>query len=287
VNRNDNSVPIEMFIQALTSQLDRAQDALRLKANAQRPLTFAVKDLTLELRSQLEMSGSVVRIRPAAAHETQASMVHLSLTTITRPTIEENTVQLAADPDEPTLKEVLGPDLTEEERDDTQRRLEWAGVHTVSQLRELQRRSSPDVLERVTQLPVQRLRLALSKAAQPRVSRVLPDRLAPRGNGNGGGPASAATPLLRIRGNNLMRERPPEVRIRGERVAVLQASEREILIAPLPHQLAGTLSIETEPGETVETEFSVAEPAPASSPAPAPPSVAPPAAAPAEGALPS
>jgi hypothetical protein len=152
----------------VTSQLDRAQDALRLKANAQRPLTFAVKDLTLELRSQLEMSGSVVRIRPAAANEAQASMVHLSLTTITRPTIEENTVQLAADPDDPPLKEVLGPDLSEEERDDAQRRLEWAGIHTVSQLRDLQRQSSPEMLERVTQLPVQRLRLALSKAANRR-----------------------------------------------------------------------------------------------------------------------
>jgi hypothetical protein len=274
VNRNDNSVPIEVFIQALTSQLDRAQDALRLKANAQRPLTFAVKDLTLELRSQLEMSGSVVRIRPAAANETQASMVHLSLTTITRPTIEENTVQLSSDPDEPTLKEMFGPDLSEEEQDDTQRRLEWAGIHTVAQLRELQRRSNPEVLERVTQLPVQRLRFALSKAAQPRVSRVLPDRLAPRGDNNGGGSAQAGTPLLRIRGNNLMRERPPEVRIRGERVPVLQASEREILVAPLPHQLAGTLSIETEPGATVEAEFSIAESAPAPTPAPAAPNVA-------------
>jgi hypothetical protein len=266
VNGNDHSVPLEVFIQALTSQLDRAQDALRLKVNAQRPLTFAVKDLTLELRSQLEMSGSVVRIRPAAANETQASMVHFSLTTITRPTIEENTVQLAADPDEPTLKEVLGPDMTDEERDDAQRRLEWAGIHTVSQLRELQRRNSPEVLERVTQLPVQRLRLALSKAAQPRVTRILRDRMAQGGNGNGGHAAQPGTPLLRIRGNNLMRERPPEVRIRGERVPVLQASEREILVAPLPHQLAGMLSVETETGATVETPFDLGEPAVAAVP---------------------
>ncbi|MGH7451623.1 MAG: hypothetical protein ACRENG_09785, partial [bacterium] len=64
MSNNDNSLPIEQFIQALTSQLDRAQDALRLKA-VNRPLTFAVKDLTLDLRSHLEISGSVVRIRPA------------------------------------------------------------------------------------------------------------------------------------------------------------------------------------------------------------------------------
>ncbi len=251
MSSSDHGVPIEQFIQALTSQLDRAQDALRLKA-ASRPLTFAVKDLTLDLRSHVEISGSTVKIRPAGPNEPEASTIHIALTTITRPMIEENTVQLAEDSDEPSLEEVLKDDFKDrEEREDVQRRLEWAGVHTVSQLRDSQRRNGEQVLQKYTQLPVNRLRAALMRAAQPRVTRVMSETL---NNGHENGGAKGA-PLLRIRGQNLMTERQPEVRIGGECVPVLQANERELLVAPLAHQLSGTLAVEVEPGNVVETEF--------------------------------
>ncbi len=262
MNKGENTVPLEVFIQAVTSQLDRAQDAMRLKATAQRPLTFAVKDISLELRSHVEMSGSVVRIRPAGPGDLQASTIHLALTTITRPMIEENTVQLSADtPDEPSLKEMFGPDMSEDEKDDVQRRLEWAGVHTVSQLRELEQRGTTDTLVKVTQLPVNRLRMALMKAAEPRVSRITPEYL-PAGNGGG----ASDMPLLRIRGSNLMRgPAHPEVRIGGERVPVVRASESEVVIAPRVHQLVGMLAVEIQPGRIVETAFDLADHAPKTS----------------------
>src|SRR5262245_32628540 len=95
------AVPIEHFIQALTSQLDRAQTAIALKARAGLPLTFAVKDLRLDLRAHIEMDGSVVTIRPAGPGDSDASTLHFDLTTITRPMMEENTLSLAADNDEP------------------------------------------------------------------------------------------------------------------------------------------------------------------------------------------
>jgi hypothetical protein len=250
----ESGVPIEQFIQALTSQLDRAQDALRLKA-VNRPLTFAVKDLTLDLRSHLEVVGSVVRIRPAGPGDREASMIRLSLTTITRPMIEENTVQLSADPDEPSLKDVLGEDTSEDE----QRRLEWAGVHTVSQLRNLQQHSNEETLQKYTQLPVDRLRAALMRASLPRVSRITPERPEP-GRGAGG------TPLLRIRGQNLVGGRVPEVRIGGEPVNVIRAGERELLVRPMAHQLSGRLEIETEPGTVIETELELAGPSSATTP---------------------
>ena len=47
----DAGLPIEEFIQAITSQLDRTQEALALKADAGLPLTFAVRDLSLDLRT--------------------------------------------------------------------------------------------------------------------------------------------------------------------------------------------------------------------------------------------
>src|SRR3712207_2585929 len=115
MNGRDDGLPLEHFVQAVTSQLDRAQETMALKARAGLPLTFAVKDLTLDLRTHVEMSGSEVRIRPAGPGEGDASTLHLALTTITRPMIEENTIVATDDTDSPTLEEVL-PDVSEDER---------------------------------------------------------------------------------------------------------------------------------------------------------------------------
>jgi hypothetical protein len=41
----DGGLPVEQFIQALTSQLDRVQSTMAMKARAGLPMTFAVKDL--------------------------------------------------------------------------------------------------------------------------------------------------------------------------------------------------------------------------------------------------
>jgi hypothetical protein len=255
VSNREGGLPIEQFIQALTSQLDRAQDAMALKARTGRPLTFAVKDMTLELRTHIEMTGSVVRITPAGPGDTETSVLHLSLTTITRPMIEENTVQTMSQPDEPSIKEALGSDLSDEE----QRRLEWAGVHTVAQLRELQQHSGEEAISRVAQVPATRLRLALERASQPFLSHVTPEPV--NGNAETGG-----VPLLRIHGRNLTHQnQTPQVHIGGERVRVLNASERELVIAPLPHQMSGALMVETAPGKTGQTEFDLQPPpAPAS-----------------------
>jgi len=248
MNGHDTGLPIEHFVQALTSQLDRAQSALALKARAGLPLTFAVKDVSLDLRAHVEMSGSVVRLRPAEPGETDASVLHLSLTTITKPMIEENSVELSAKADEPSLKEALGPDITDDER----RRLEWAGVYNLSQLQALERQAGPDAIGRVAELPVDRLRRALSLAAAPRILRVTP--VAPPGSGGNGRPA-AEPPLLHVHGVNLIGEREPIVRIRGEQVPVLRAADNELLVKPAATELAGTLSVQTRPGSVAEIEL--------------------------------
>ena len=280
MNGRDPGLPIENFIQALTSQLDRAQAAMALKARAGLALTFAVKDLTMDLRAHLEMVGSVVHIRSAGPGESEASTIRLALTTITRPMIEENAPPAPEAPDEPSLREVLGPEVSEDDR----RRLEWAGIHNVTQLREVQRRSGEEALERSTQVPVARLRAALFRAAMPRIVEVKPEP-APPANGNGGGriphdrlgvltippglkfsavdaplPAGGtsvkvAPPLLKIRGINLLRGADPKVTIGGEAVPVIRASERELLVAPHAHLLSGTLAVEVEPGVFTETEL--------------------------------
>jgi hypothetical protein len=303
----DAGLPIEVFIHALTSQLDRAQAAMAMKARAGLPLTFAVRDLTLDLRAHLEVVGSVVHLRPAAPDERDASTLHLSLTTITAPMIEENTQRFT--PGEPSLREVL-PDAS----DDEIRRLEWAGIQTPSQLLELERTSGEDAIVRVAQVPAAKLRDALRRATRPRVRQVLPElpprlsapepapsevpvpervprpkpgdverprprvpatppetaprwrprdvmprEVAPREAaemGRAAPPTVRDTPLLRIRGDNFVAgSSPPTVRIGGERVPVLHASTRELVVAPLAHQLAGSLTVETEPGSVAEFDF--------------------------------
>jgi len=244
VSDRDPGLPVEQFIQALTSQLDRAQDAMALKAHV-RPLTFAVKDLTLDLRVYFGVTGSVVHITPAGPGDDSASTLHLSLTSITRPMMEENTPHLSIGPDEPTLQEALGNELTADER----RRLEWAGIHTLSQFRELQSRSGESAIEQVASIPSARLKAALERASRPFVDTVTP---LPQEDGS-------APPLLTIRGRNFLGNQPIDVRIGGEPVPIVRANPREVLVAPQPHQLRGDLTIQTAPGRIAKTRLNLAE----------------------------
>jgi hypothetical protein len=246
VNDRDPGLPVEVFIQALTTQLDRAQEAMAVKArNRGLPLTFAVKDISLNLRAHIDFVGSAVRIRPAGPGDTAASVLQLDLTTITEPTIVENTPRTTVAPGTPSIREAFGDDLSEDE----ERRLEWAGITNVAQLKELERTGTEAVVERVAQLPVERLRRALARAAQPRVRRVLPVA-----------PADDGVPLLRVDGENLVRTRPPVVRIGGRRAAVVDANDTSLLVKPVAAQLGGVLVVETGPDTRAEFSLDVAEP---------------------------
>src|SRR5262249_41474784 len=160
--------------------------------NMNLPLTFAIKDISIDLRAHVDMVQSEVRIRPAGAGDRDASLLRLSLSSITRPMIDENAPPIVVDKEGPSLKEVLGEDLTEEDR----KKLEWAGVQTVAQLRRLQESGADAVVERVTSLPVDRLRRALQRASAPIVSHVLPDAIdQPEGR--------EPMTILRVGGTNL------------------------------------------------------------------------------------
>jgi hypothetical protein len=213
-------LPIESFIQALTHQLDRAQETMAVKARLGMPLTFAVKDLRLDLRAHVGMTGDVVHIRPAGPEDAEASVLHLELTTITNPMMLENAPRLEGERDEPSLRESFGDEISDAER----RRLEWAGIRSASQLRDLERSTGEVAIERIAQVPVDRLRAALLRASQPFVRDVVPALEPSGGNGRG---------LLRIRGANLTGGAEPEVLVGGRRAAIVEASDRELLVRPL------------------------------------------------------
>jgi len=230
------TLPLEHFIQAVQSQLDNAQTAMAVKArNLNLPLTFAIKDVTLDLRAHVEFTRSEIRIRPAGAADKDASVFHLVFTAITRPMIEENAVAFSEDPEDRSIDE-----LKDELSDDERRRLEWVGVRTVSKLREVEEQGAARTVGRVTNLPVDRLRRALERASAPLVEHVTPVQ-APGKEGED------LANLVRIRGRNLMREGLPRVTVADEPVSVVRASNSEILIVPQKHQMHGMLSVEPAP----------------------------------------
>lgn len=162
---SEGSFLVEDFINAITTQLDRVQDALRLKA-VNRPLTYALKDISLDLQvfAEVDPQGNV-KFRSSGPNEAGASTIKLGFTTITRPMIEENTVSLAM---------TGSPQLEELGLDDVERkRLEQLGVRNAAQLQKLGRSTGNTNLSRLTQIPVDTLKKALS-LGKPNITQITP-----------------------------------------------------------------------------------------------------------------
>ncbi|HVJ00137.1 MAG TPA: hypothetical protein VM657_13840 [Sphingomonas sp.] len=243
---------LEDFIQAVQSQLDNAQSAMAIKArNLNLPLTFAIKDINLDLRAHVEFTDSEIRIRPAGPGETDTSMFHLVFTAITRPAIEENAVAMSDDPDDQPL-DTLGDELTSDER----KRLEWAGVRTVKQLQRAEEKGAVRTIGRVTNLSIDRLRKALDRSSEPLVQHVEPVRPAP-------GADPEAPPMIRVTGRNLVRGNLfPQVRIGDKPVSILKSASNELLLAPGHDQWAGELAVAPEPTLSTAMSFDLSAFAP-------------------------
>lgn len=241
----DSSLPLENFIQAVQSQLDKAQSAMAVKArNLNLPMTFAIKDFNIDLRVNVEFDQGEIRISPAGADAQQASVFHIVFTAITRPMIEENAVAFTEDPEDQSIDE-LDDELTPEER----RKLEWVGVRTVNQLRSLEREGISREIGRVTNLPITRLRKALARATTPSIEELIPVTRGDDGSAD-------RRKILKVRGRNLLPDTGSlKVRISGRPVTVLKSAAKELLLAPEPDQWAGVLAVETDAGLAGSMQF--------------------------------
>jgi hypothetical protein len=228
-----SAVTLEDFIQAVQAQLDTAQARMSLKAQNDRlALTFAIRDITMDLKAHVEMTRGEVRIRPAGPADADASVLHLVFTAITRPMIEENAVQLSAEAKDDVSLDALGDTLDEEER----QRLERIGVRTVAKLNEIQKRGIGRSVSRITNLPVDKLESVLARASKPMVEDIEADESA---NGS-----AELRQRLKVRGRNLLKDgTPAQVSIGGKPVAVLRATDSELVLAPSPDQFAGQMSL--------------------------------------------
>ena len=243
-------VALEDFIQAVQSQLDTAQARMTLRAqNDSLPLTFAIRDISMDLKAHVEFESGEVRIRPAGPQDNDPTVLHLVFTAITKPMIEENAVQLAADDKNDVPLSALGDELDPDER----RRLEGIGIRTVSKLSELQKQGLNQSVSRITRLSPQKLEDVLSRVSRPLVHEV-------------DVPPSASDELrqrLRVRGMNLVRDgEPPKVTIGGRPVNVVRASENELILAPEHDQFAGQMSLAFDQRSPTELWFDKTQAAP-------------------------
>ncbi len=219
------SQPIEEFLEAVTAQLDKTQDALRLKA-INRPLTFALRDFSIDLNVFIEMNqqGDIL-FRPAGPNETGASTVKIGFTTITRSMIEENTVSMELT-QSPTLEEV-GLDSNET------RALQRLGVRNAAQLRRLEASAGDNTMSRLSGVNVDRLRVALQKG-QPTLRDIVDDSGQTSTDGVQQDGSSITVPgrlrlrpgqrRLALRGDNLIDGGLPTARFNGRPLQVLQAT---------------------------------------------------------------
>ncbi len=270
----DNGLPFDLFIQSLTEQLDRAQAAMAVKARvAKLPLTFAVKDLSLDLRAFVSIVNDDLYIRPAGPGDREASTLTLALTTITRPMVEENAIDFHADDQKFGLRETLGDTLNEEDR----RSLERIGIRTVKQLNDLKRSAGADVIARLSRLPVNRLQQALLRAAQPQVTHIetesapvsAPDQAIERLGGlrNEAAPTAPSTPALRsplrarLGGINLLQGgRAPLIRATGREVPIVMAQEHELVVEPHASQFGQLAEVDYGNGQVFTVQLPDAPP---------------------------
>ena len=207
----------------------------------------------MDLKSQVELADGEVRIRPAQPQDKDPTTLRLGFTAITKPMIEENAVQLAVDDVDDVSLDSLGDELAPDER----RRLEGIGVRTVAKLSELQKRGLAGSVGRVTRLPIDKLESVLSRATRPMIDEVSSDA------SPGLGGTDELRQHLRVRGRNLLRDGvPPNVAIGGRPASVVQASEREIVLAPEPDQFAGQMSMSYDSRAASELWFDQSQASP-------------------------
>lgn len=225
--RPARAYPVEDFLQAFTAQLDRAQDALALKVTGtKRPLTWALKDLTIDLRVFVDVGeNGKITLRSAGPNEDGASTFHLNFTTITKPMVEENSYAYHEDLDPRSIEEFHG-NLDESE----QRKLEWMGVRTVSQLKAL----DPAAVQAAIGIPITKMQAALAASARPAVF------------GHEASISSDGTPVLKIHGANLTNGVTPEVKLAGDIVEVLEASPRTLTVRPRDSHDEGQIEVFTD-----------------------------------------
>ncbi len=233
----EGALPLEDLLNAISAQLDRAQAALALKTEST-GLTFAVKELGLDLKADIGIQNAAIMVRPAAPGERDVSTLKLSFTTVTRQMLEEHAVEMQAE--EPDISDAMD-DLSDEEI----RRLEWIGVRNLNDLDAAQSKGGAASIRKLSRLPAARLKQALDLAGQRRVQRVT--RL---------GRDDVGRMRLAVQGRNLARGGLPMASLAGTRAEVVDEGAQGLVVAAPMSATASALTLQWPDGTTSDTPIS-------------------------------
>ncbi|MBC9794795.1 hypothetical protein [Sinomicrobium weinanense] len=152
----NKSWKLESFLDSLIVELDKARETLAVKA-INKPLTYAVKDVNLEMQLFPSFDGNHVEFITARPGQQGASKIGIQLGSITDQQIRKTTK-------EPVTSDDVSIDLVDEIDEDTKQSLRKIGVTSVEDLNEVKKKNVD--IEKASNRKVNYAKLAklLSKA---------------------------------------------------------------------------------------------------------------------------
>ena len=124
---------LESFLDSLIVELDKARETLAVKA-INKPLTYAVKDVNLEMQLFPSFDGNNVKFITAKPGEEGASKIAIQLGSITDQQIRKTSKKQRTNED-------VSIDLIDEIDDDTKSTLRKIGVTSVNDLTQIQKKN--------------------------------------------------------------------------------------------------------------------------------------------------
>lgn len=216
--RNAVTWQLNSFLDSLILELDRAQDTLAVKG-LNRRLTYAVRDLSLELQLFPEFDGQQLRFSTAKPGESGAAKIAFQLGSITDRQIRETTK-------DPITKDDVAIETVDGIDDEVKAELQKVGVTSVKDIERMQRNNID--IERVSGAKVDYGRLA--KVINRAKRRAIPPTVSSASLA-----MSGETPTLVIEGENLVLADAsgdfPLAYLNGEPVRVVAASPCELRLA--------------------------------------------------------
>ena len=225
MNKEDKKVwSLKSFLDSLILELDKVQDTLAVKSVV-RPLTYTVKDVSLDLQIFPDFDGRSVRFSTAKSGDTGASKISLQLGSISDRQVRETTK-------DPITQEDLSIETIEEIDEETKESLERMGINSVKDLEKMKKKKID--IEKVSGNKINYSRLANMIDKNRR------GRLSPRVGGVSLSNYDDGT-YLTLNGENLVLSHSdqtfPIAVLNEEMAEVVAASEDQMLIKIDPGKL--------------------------------------------------
>ncbi len=213
---NNQAWNLESFLDSLTVELDKARETLAVKA-INRPLTYTVKDMALDLQIFPTFDGDEVRFTTAQPGQEGASKLSVQLASITDQQVRATS--------KPATKDDMSIDSVDIDPE-TKKTLRKIGVTSVSDLKEIEQKNVD--LEQVS--PRKKLNYGdlvnrIEKAKRDRISRPKVQSISRQ--------MAAGQPMLVVRGENLAVNKRflPVAAINNQLAEISNSTNQELHIA--------------------------------------------------------